>query len=399
MGWLGLDDTDTLTDGCTTYTLHCLLNALPDGVTASNPSLVRLWPFAEQRTRGNAAVAVELLTEDEPRLVEFLDAYWNEHLAPLCGLVSQSDHQRPQAPTDPGMVWFSEQPSSSEYYSRAVQSRVSIDEGPLPTRQWGGRGCIGAIAAVVWHKQMTTWEAIAWRKEERWKGVERNVCNLAIKRVSQLDRTFMTRDPTSQRSLISPRGTCPVLFGVRGTTQKAAVDAAELLLEANATEPVIGMRVFQTNQASDDHLHTILSSTVKSIDILRRGTTKIETDAGEWLAFAESGDVKLMAQSLQPGDRIDVYGLESTSGVVHIEKMRITYATPLKVRPVCTACNRTMKAMGTNQGVRCPECKAKQSNSWCEIERKVTLNSWVQPPIDARRHLARPLEWDGHHSS
>ena len=107
MGWLGLDDTDTLTDGCTTYTLHRLLNALPEGITASNLSLVRLWPFAEQRTRGNAAVAVELSTKDEPRLMEFLEAYWNDYLAPLRGLVSQSDQQRAQAPTDPGMVWFS----------------------------------------------------------------------------------------------------------------------------------------------------------------------------------------------------------------------------------------------------------------------------------------------------
>ena len=99
------------------------------------------------------------------------------------------------------------------------------------------------------------------------------------------------------------------------------------------------------------------------------------------------------------GDRIDVYGLEASPGVVHIEKMRISYAAPLKVRPKCTACNRTMKAMGTNQGVRCPECKAKQSKPWTEIEREVALNVWVQPPIDARRHLARALELDLHHSS
>ena len=129
---------------------------------------------------------------------------------------------------------------------------------------------------------------------------------MAIEHVSGLEKTFMTRDPTSQRSLISPRGTCPVLFGVRGTSQEAAEMAAALLLEAKATEPIISMRVFQTNQASDDHLDSILSSTVKGIEVLRRGTTKIETEAGDWMAFAESGDVKLMAQSLQPGDQIDV---------------------------------------------------------------------------------------------
>lgn len=394
MGWLGLDDTDTLNDGCTTYTLHRLLNALPEGVIAGTPSLVRLWPFAEHRTRGNAAVAVQLSTDDEPRLLDFLEAYWNEFLAPLRGLVSQGEKLRPQAPTDPGMVWFSEQPASSEYYSRAVQTRVTLDEAPTPTRKWGGRGCIGATAAVVWPKLLTTWEAIAWRKQERWSGEERNVCDVAIKHVSGLERTFMTRDPTSQRSLISPRGTCPVLFGVRGTSKEAAELAATMLLEAEATEAIIGMRVFQTNQASDDHLNSVLSGTVIGIEVLRRGTTKIQTESGDWMAFAESGDIKLMAQSMRPGDRIDVYGLEASPGVVHIEKLRITHAMPLKVRPTCKACNRTMKAMGTNQGVRCPECKAKQSEPWSEIEREVALNTWMQPPIDARRHLARPLEWD-----
>ena len=69
MGWLGLDDTDSLKEGCTTYSLHLLLESLPASVTVLSPRLVRLWPFAQQRTRGNAAVAVEILTEDEDELL------------------------------------------------------------------------------------------------------------------------------------------------------------------------------------------------------------------------------------------------------------------------------------------------------------------------------------------
>ena len=91
MGWLGLDDTDNLKEGCTTYSFHLLLESLPDSVTIKTPRLVRLWPFAQHRTRGNAALAVELETEDESLLLEHLDYYWHTHLMPLKGNVSSCE--------------------------------------------------------------------------------------------------------------------------------------------------------------------------------------------------------------------------------------------------------------------------------------------------------------------
>ena len=61
MGWLGLDDTDHLGGGCTTWTLHHLISSLPAGVSVQgDPCLVRLYPMTRARTRGNAALAVEL---------------------------------------------------------------------------------------------------------------------------------------------------------------------------------------------------------------------------------------------------------------------------------------------------------------------------------------------------
>ena len=42
MGWLGLDDTDSLSGGCTTAAFHALLNGLPDGIPHGMPRLVRL---------------------------------------------------------------------------------------------------------------------------------------------------------------------------------------------------------------------------------------------------------------------------------------------------------------------------------------------------------------------
>ena len=69
--------------------------------------LVRLWPFAVQRTRGNAAVAVELKTDDEDKLLTFLDTYWRDVIQPMQGMIESSEHSsRQQYPSDPGMVWF-----------------------------------------------------------------------------------------------------------------------------------------------------------------------------------------------------------------------------------------------------------------------------------------------------
>lgn len=394
MGWLGLDDTDTLNAGCTTFSLHHLLTQLPNHVEIGELRLVRLWPFAQQRTRGNAAVAVELNTSNVNDLIRFLDAHWASELQPLAGAITDTDeHKRLQSPTDPGMVWFEHLPVPSDFYLHAVRRHVRLDEVPEATRSWGGMGRIGATAAVLWPQRYITWEAIAWRQEKKWNTTERKVCEDALGQVSNLEGTFLTRDPRTQRSLISPRSTCPVLFGVRGRTEDSAALSASMLIEAESTEAVLSSRVFATNQASDDHLGTMHTAEVSSIEILPRGTTAINTKAGVWMAFSESGDVKKLAQTLKPGDTIEGFGLAPEEGVLHLEKLRIAVKKTLLIRPTCPKCDRTMKSMGQGQGVRCPECKLRQEVGWDAAPLNEENSNWVQPPSDSRRHLAQPLEW------
>ena len=92
MGWLGLDDTDSLAGGCTTKTMENLILNLPDNVLVGTVRLVRLWPFASGRTRGNAALAVELQSENVDSLIAHLDSWWKNELSLLKGLVSTSHH-------------------------------------------------------------------------------------------------------------------------------------------------------------------------------------------------------------------------------------------------------------------------------------------------------------------
>lgn len=393
MGWLGLDDTDTVNDGCTTFSLHSLIESLPDNVVVGQLRLVRLWPYAQQRTRGNAAVAVELNPSDEDSFLTFLDKYWQEHLMPLKGNISPSTfEQRTQSATDPGMVWFSKPTKDSEFYFEAVRGKVDLDSIPSPTKSWGGMGRIGATAAALWPQDNQTWEAVCWRQEERWSSTERLVCNDALAEADAMPDTFLTRDPRTKRSLISPRGTCPVLFGVRSRTREGASLAARLLAEAGKTELSIAWRVFCTNQATDDHLTHSHKGVVHSVEVLGRGTTILNIEHQKWLAFAESGDVKRLAQSFNPGDEIEAFGLQPEDGVLHIEKLRLIKPVESKRRPLCIDCNRRMKSMGKGQGVRCPSCKKRQIESWVSVS-ETSVSPWVQPPFDARRHLSEPLEW------
>ena len=140
----------------------CLAD-LPSNIKTGVPRLVRLWPFAQRRTRGNAALAVVLHAPDVAVLLDHLDDWWRRYLAPLEGVVEASTmSDRPQSPASPGMVYYRERPDEAFYWS-AVRQGVDLLSTPTPHRAWGGHGKIGAAAAISWPGQQVTWEAIAWR--------------------------------------------------------------------------------------------------------------------------------------------------------------------------------------------------------------------------------------------
>jgi tRNA(Ile2)-agmatinylcytidine synthase len=368
--WLGLDDTDSLDGGCTTLVFHELLEALP--CEYGEPRLTRLWPFAARRTRGNAALSVEIFTDE--KIVPWLDKYWTDKIEPLKGEIAASMHSdREQYPSDPGMTLFLEQPDEKHYW-KAVRGEAGIlDFG----HQWGGQGRIGAAASCAWPGVNRTWEGIAWRK-----GV-RQVSEESLTMVDEMPETFLCRDPRTKRGLIAPRGPCPIMFGVRATTKQAAFDATKILLEGSAK--TIGSRVFCTNQASGDHIESSFTDIVQSKELLKGGHVIIND---EFLAFSESGDLNKTAQWLNLGDSFECIGLEF-EGKIHLEGLKVLGSIS-RERPLCE-CGTRMKSMGKGQGVRCPKCKASSDNVWIESDRIPPVGGWAQPPVDKRRHLAKTL--------
>lgn len=393
MGWLGLDDTDHLGGGCTTYSLFELLQNLPSDYQVNNFRLVRLYPFARRRTRGNAAVAVEILGQSDEKLIDYLDQWWVQKILPLKGMVTDSSiSNRTQFPADPGMVWFETQPDEATYWN-CVQREVTIDEIPNAKISWGGHGKIGATAAVAWPADTFTFEAISWRQQTAIDNcLPRRVDFDRLRELDNDPNIFMSRDLRSKSVLISPRGNCPVLFGLRAKTHQSALQGCKYLIDSNDTEPVVGNVVFQTNQATDDHLLANLTATVKNVEVKQRGTVKLVCHTGETLmAFSESGDVKLLAQWLKPDDKISYNGLLSPDGAIHLERIKLVEAVPKKQRPKCNVCEVTLKSMGKGQQLRCPKCRKTSNLDWDFTERIPPFMGWVQPPKDSLRHLSKPL--------
>jgi len=395
MGWLGLDDTDSLDGGCTTATFEALLCGLPSGVEVGVPRLVRLWPFAQRRTRGNAALAVELNFDDEAGLLQHLDAWWNEFIEPLRGAVASSAiSERPQSPASPGMVYYSKRPDD-RFYWEAVSKEVVLDSLPPPSRAWGGFGKIGAAAAISWPAQTKTWEAIAWRTSDD-ASKKRSIDLNALDEIDGWEGVVLSRDPRNGNGLIAPRGRSPVLFGVRGTSSDAAQAACQHLIQASATEPVSGWRVFVTNQASGDHLAEPLTLTVRDVETHpERKHARIHTSGPTVMAYAEGGPVNSLARWLMAGDVITVLGLSHPDGSLHAERIKLESWVPRRLqRPLCDTCQVRLKSMGKGQGLRCPTCKGRSADVWLPVPEEPPAVDWVEPPMSARRHLARPLAWE-----
>ena len=396
---IGIDDTDYPDGGCTTWHANDLEELLVSlGAKPIERRLVRLWPFAVRRTRGNAALA--LIVEVDDRIKNDclnLIRQWYDDLVEHIKQVDTNQHARPgliiaiDGEMDSNIYW---ECVKNEYTDieriRNHDSVVLILESDL-----GRDGLIGAAAAISWIPDSTsTFEGIAWRNESMY-GTQRTAPNGVFKRLeSKHPKTFMNRDPTINRGLISPRTPCPVLFGVRGWNHDDTLEAMNDLSSLDWNEQIYATAIHRTNQCSDDHLEGIIDGTVMNIPIRNRGghvTLDILTSSGvvHVVSFKEGGDVNREIGNSIPGDRIHVLGIFSPEGDLHIERFMRSYSSPgfLK-RPDCE-CGGHLRTMGSKSDLRCKSCRKRMTSHWIAINR--SNMGWVEPPVSSRRHLSMPI--------
>lgn len=416
---VGLDDTDSLKGGCTTYLAALIIDLLNsiDVKFVDYPSLVRLNPNIPWKTRGNGAVSLKIDVSEDYDLIKELIFQCVEDYSDLN-----------VEGTNPGVALLrGEVPESLKLFSqKALHEVLSLDEAIKLLRELEGealglntgRGIIGALAAIG---QMFdgdhTYEAITYRFPE-YRGKLRKINLKSVEEMSRKTKplTFSNLDEEIGRVLITPRGSDPVLFGVRGESPDIVKTAMEMI---SVEEPIERWVIFQTNQGTDAHLtRKYKINEVKShMPLIVEGKIasnpwtivgghvffKLEDETGEieCAAYEPTGSFRNIIKKLTVNDKVKVYGgtrkaYPPHSNTVNIEKIEILeLTTKFKFQnPKCPNCNRTMKSMGSNKGFRCEYCKyrnSKMNKLRVEISRDVIPSLHVPPPR-AHRHLTKPLE-------
>ncbi len=417
---VGIDDTDSLRMGCTTYVAALLTERLKGlGVELLDyPNLIRLNPNVPWKTRGNGATCLRVKADE---------ALVDELVEETIDVVERNSDLENEG-TDPGMVFFFGElvpEAIKDFAKQAIQGVVSLKQALKLIKAFKAeavgfkrsRGIIGALASIGETLEgRHTYELIAYRTAEN-RGKPRMI---DIDSVKEMDKrtypeTFNNVDPETGRVLITPRGPDPVLYGIRGMTPEAVERAHEMI---KALEPVERWIIFRTNQGTDAHLRRVES--VKELRpfhsiILKGVVTKgpraiprrhvvftIGDGASEvdCAAYEQTGVLRRVAQDLIVGDIVEVYGGVKPASkkrplTVNLEKLRIMKLASKLVlfNPTCPNCGKRMESAGLNKGFRCRKCSfysIELKKIVMEEKRNVKEGLYVIPPR-SQRHLSAPL--------
>ncbi|MBN2014221.1 MAG: DUF1743 domain-containing protein [Candidatus Altiarchaeota archaeon] len=404
--FIGVDDTDSLKGGCTTYLAALLCDSL--GVTGY-PKLIRLNPNIPYRTRGNGAIAFQV--EGDAGKIE----------KTTLDLVKKHA-QLGDDNTNPGVVFIHELTPEQRkrlegFYLKTVSELVTLEEAESVAaevnaevhRFKNGRGVIGALAAVGSKLPDKTYELIAYRVKRNY-GKEKSVDEESVYKMDRetYPETFDNIDPDKKQILISPHGYDPVLCGIRGDSVEVVRRAWKLL---KVSEEVERIQVFETNQGTDAHLRDRRISELKPYDcVIIEGEVIIspqDIEGGHVLfglsdgsgkiacaAYEPTGDFRKVVRKLAEGDRIRVFGgIGKHPNTLNLEKLQVLELARLceRIPPEC--CGRRMTSAGAGKGFKCRKCGKKAGMDAVvlrEVGRDLGPGLYEVPPR-ARRHLSKPL--------
>ncbi|MFP4654166.1 MAG: DUF1743 domain-containing protein [Methanohalobium sp.] len=411
---IGIDDTDSRQGMCTTYLGAVLIEELNVyGDIKELPILVRLNPTIPYKTRGNAAIAIQIDTKYPGRVIEQV----------ISKIESLAEMQSEK--TNPGVIFVQDEdysraaPELKRFFHNTVQHVMTIESAKNLISKLGltakgykrERGLIGALAAtgaMLDDKWDCTYEYLAYRKKSLWR-LPRTVDEKSVYRsdLTCYPNTWDTIDRTNKVVVCVPKSPDPVLYGIRGKDAGTVKSAAEMI----ESETVDRSAVYRTNQGTDMHLINVFS--IKDIEDMQsyvvKGTVKntpytiegghtifsLGDSSGYYIdcaAYEPTKNFRYLIRSLMTGDNVTVYGSVKNQ-TLNIEKIRInSLVTKYETKnPVCPVCNKRMKSAGINQGFRCRKCKTKAySSAKLEIDRELEPGIYEVPP-SARRHLAKPL--------
>lgn len=435
---LGVDDTDSLRGMCTTSLAPEIVRlAQRRGLDLLGlPKLVRLNPNVPWKTRGNGAIAFEFGTgTGRPQIVgehegQPLTSFRSGDSAPIderfveevTDLVEErahldDDRTHPAVVSTPGAASFS-------FYRRAVRDVVpfaaaddALASAGAVVRTWkNGRGRIGAFAACGWDAAKAgdrTFELLAYRSDVA-AGEPRRISPDSAKDLdARFPSTFDNFDAVHGVVRIAPRGSDPVLFGIRGA------EPAELLAARRSVGPEVpsSWLLFESNQATDDHVERVPfagATPLRSVAVAGEVAGAAQTIAGGHVfvglkepatgarialaAFEPTKGLRDAVRALRAGDKVEAFGAvsEGANGPqVNLEKVRLLERAVHRVKianPICS-CGKAMKSRGDAQGFRCVRCgrEAPRSAATFAPEPRAIQPGWFEACVCARRHLAKPI--------
>ncbi|MBM5804794.1 MAG: DUF1743 domain-containing protein [Candidatus Verstraetearchaeota archaeon] len=411
---LGMDDTDSLKLGCTTYIGALMISDLAkDGSRfVDYPNLIRLNPNIPWKSRGNAAICLRFMSDRSP----------DDILGTAFELAEQyRDRKDPK--NQPGIALLEgEVPSHiKEFGRRALYNVLTLDDAFHTAQKAGvkyriirgGLGLVGAIAAVgSTLEQDHTFELVIYRRKALWgrrRDVDYNSVLKFDKETTPL--TFNNIDYEKNRLLVTPHGPDPILFGVRGEYPAVVMEALKKIKFRGAERWVI----YRSNQGTAAHLvRTLLIRDLKPyqaavlkgvitkaprvlkgghvIASIRDGTGEIDV-AG----YEPSGGFRYTVRDLMPGDRVKAFGgvrvLNDGRFTFNLERLEVLSLVSEAYRnPVCPKCGKSMKSEGRGKGYQCKRCGLKAKEPVLEeIDRRIKTGVYLPPPR-AMRHLTKPFQ-------
>jgi tRNA(Ile2)-agmatinylcytidine synthase len=427
--WIGIDDTDSPEGGCTTWVLTEVVRAAREvGLDLlGEPRLVRLNPNIPWKTRGNAALAARFgRGVGASRSIGEIDgqpvvSFRRGHEAPTAARQrfvgaawARVEALSARAPaTDPALV-ASTRPLPASLYWQAVRELVPVPSVRETLARYGAevrlrdgpQGIVGAAAAIAWPGRRVTWELIAYRCPLRF-GTPREVDAESVRRAARRHpELFLCDDPRTRRLLVSPHTPCPILFGLRS---RRAESLPELLGEVRS-ETIDRWMVFRTNQGTGDHivprvarqLAPYLSAEVEGIVAeapsvmagghVRFGLADPEGTLLPCLAFEPTKTLPKVAQGLEVGDRLRVWGSVGRTPGLRVEGIRLLRLAASRSweNPVCPSCRRRAGSLGRLRGFRCHRCHRRWAPEAARRRpraRRLSPGEY-HPTPSARRHLA-----------
>jgi len=424
---IGIDDTDSVKGGCTTWLATEIIAELPEFDLIGPPRLVRLNPNVPWKTRGNAAVALTfgkgvgsktLIGEFEQEKIFMYSAgreiAYDKHT--ILERVSKLVMKGSMPDSQPGIV-ISDAFLPEGLYWQGVTNIVTEEilsdaiEGTVSKGYRGSRGIYGAACSIAWTGNSSnpngiphTWELIGYRKKEKW-GSKRSISKSSVHEVGQLESVFSCHDSDGRVAMV-PNSPCPVLWGFRGTEYGTLIDNFDTL----GPEKPLRWVLYKTNQATDDHLRALEVSDLSDGDsvwlevevtskpsVIKGGHRFFKACDGQGdsvtcAAFEPSKTFRRAIDSLELGDLLIICG-SFKKDAINLEKIRILELAKRfskSANPLC-ACGRRTHSSGKDMPYRCKVCGKKYDRpAMVEIPSDLEIG-WYEPPASARRHLTTPV--------